>query len=201
MVWPGWSRLDSPRAPTAPDSGHRSGCRSGSPRRVPSVRTTVSSAENSTRTVASGLERDVLDLADLHAGDAHEVALLQPADVGELRVVGLASSKRNCAKTDQQRECSEQRTPPRRRRGATRAAGRLSWLYSSAFVGRWRWSAGAGGPGSAGGSPGHSGVPPGPYIGAPYGGAPGYGIGPGAGPGPALPDARAARELPGSPGR
>ena len=41
---------------------------------VPSVSTTASLAENSTRTVASAVDRDVLDLADLDPGDAHEVA-------------------------------------------------------------------------------------------------------------------------------
>src|ERR1700758_2163698 len=41
--------------------------------------------------------------------------------------------------------------------------------------------AGAGAASGAGGTPGYDGVPSGPYLGAPYGGAPGYGIGPGAG--------------------
>ena len=45
---------------------------------LPSVSTTESSAVNSTTAVASGWIADLLDLADLDAGDADEVAVSSP---------------------------------------------------------------------------------------------------------------------------
>ena len=55
-------------------------------------------------------DRDVFDLADFHAGDAYEVARFQPADVGELGVVGLLRLKPQLAEYREQTEHHELQT-------------------------------------------------------------------------------------------
>ena len=64
---------------------------------------------NSTSDDVSGLDRDVFDLADLHAGDADEVAVLQSGHVGELGVVELVSARIATAR----RPRTSPNTPPR----------------------------------------------------------------------------------------
>ena len=66
-----------------------------------------------------GLNGNVLDLADLDAGDADEVALLEPGHVGELGLVGVGLlPEAQLREHREQREHAEQADSQRRRRGA-----------------------------------------------------------------------------------
>src|SRR5262249_22171292 len=118
------------------------------------------------------------DLADLDAGDPDEVVGLQAGHVGELGGVDLALAEPIIREHGQQREGAEQAEGQEDRQapgGASQVTHASLLCPAASIVGghgrgtSWPLVSGnAGpGPGGPGGTPGHSGPPPGPYSGAP----------------------------------